>query len=61
VIEGYRPTWVDVDLSAIRENARILKPETAELMAVVKANGYGHERQSTQAPRGPRSRWSRKG
>jgi alanine racemase len=42
VSEGYRPTWVDVDLEAIRHNARILKPETAELMAVVKANGYGH-------------------
>ena len=40
--EVYRPTWVDVDLDAIRDNARILKPETAELMAVVKANGYGH-------------------
>jgi alanine racemase len=42
VNEAYRPTWVDVDLGAIRDNARILKPETAELMAVVKANGYGH-------------------
>jgi alanine racemase len=42
VTEGYRPTWVDVDLGAIRDNARILKPETAELMVVVKANGYGH-------------------
>jgi alanine racemase len=42
VTEGYRPTWVDVDLGAIGENARILKPETAELMAVVKADGYGH-------------------
>ena len=40
--EGFRPTWVDVDLEAIRHNARVLKPETAELMAVVKANGYGH-------------------
>lgn len=40
--ESYRPTWVDVDLEAIRDNARILKPESAELMAVVKANGYGH-------------------
>ena len=40
--EAYRPTWVDVDLAAIGDNARILKPETAELMAVVKANGYGH-------------------
>jgi alanine racemase len=42
VTEGYRPTWIEVDLGAIRDNARILKPETAELMAVVKANGYGH-------------------
>ncbi len=40
--EAYRPTWVEVDLEAIRHNARILKPENAELMAVVKANGYGH-------------------
>lgn len=40
--EGYRPTWVEVDLGAIHDNARILKPEAAELMAVVKANGYGH-------------------
>jgi alanine racemase len=42
VNDAYRPTWVDVDLEAIRDNARILKPENAELMAVVKANGYGH-------------------
>ncbi|HZB78662.1 MAG TPA: alanine racemase, partial [Actinomycetota bacterium] len=40
--EGFRPTWVEVDLEAIRHNAKILKPENAELMAVVKANGYGH-------------------
>ena len=37
-----RPTWVDVDLDAIRQNVRMLKPEHAELMAVVKANAYGH-------------------
>jgi alanine racemase len=42
VSDGYRPTWADVDLAAIRQNAGVLKPETAELMAVVKANGYGH-------------------
>jgi alanine racemase len=42
VSEGFRPTWVDVDLSAIRHNARILKPDGVRLMAVVKANGYGH-------------------
>ena len=40
--DGFRPTWVRVDLDAIRHNARVLKPESAELMAVVKANGYGH-------------------
>ena len=37
-----RPTWVQVDLDAIRHNVRTLKPEDAELMAVVKANAYGH-------------------
>jgi alanine racemase len=42
VNEGFRPTWVEVDLEAIRHNARVLKPTGAELMAVVKANGYGH-------------------
>ena len=40
--EGFRPTWVDVDLDAIRHNARVLTPERVALMAVVKANGYGH-------------------
>jgi alanine racemase len=42
VSEGYRPTWVEVDLDAIRHNAGVLKPDGAELMAIVKANGYGH-------------------
>lgn len=40
--DGFRPTWVEVDLEAVRSNARILKPPGAQLMAVVKANGYGH-------------------
>jgi len=31
-----------VDLEAIRHNAGQLKPSSAELLAVVKANGYGH-------------------
>jgi alanine racemase len=31
-----------VDLEAIRHNVRALKPAGSELMAVVKANGYGH-------------------
>lgn len=36
-------TWVEVDLSAIEGNARALVALTdARLMAVVKANGYGH-------------------
>lgn len=36
-------TWVEIDLPAIEGNARALKSLTdALLMAVVKANGYGH-------------------
>lgn len=38
----FRPTVVEVDLDAVRHNVRILKPPAAELMAVVKANAYGH-------------------
>ncbi|HEX9123148.1 MAG TPA: alanine racemase [Actinomycetota bacterium] len=38
----YRPTVVEVDLDAIRHNVRLLKPSDAELMAVLKADGYGH-------------------
>ena len=37
-----RPTWVEVDLDAVRHNVRMLKPDGAELMAVVKADAYGH-------------------
>jgi alanine racemase len=40
----WRPAWVEVDLNAIRHNvgllARMVTP--AGLMAVVKADGYGH-------------------
>ncbi len=39
---SYRPTWVEVDLGAIRHNVGVLTPQTAELMAVVKADAYGH-------------------
>jgi len=36
-------TWVEVDLDAVRENVRIIKElTTSEIMAVVKANAYGH-------------------
>ncbi len=37
-----RPTWVDVDLEAIRHNVRALTPTGVALMAIVKANAYGH-------------------
>ena len=39
------PAWVEIDLAAIRHNVRILRaglPVDCELMAVVKANAYGH-------------------
>jgi alanine racemase len=42
VSERRRPTFVRVDLEAIRHNIRCLKPASSELMAVVKANAYGH-------------------
>ncbi len=36
-------TWVDVDLTCIETNARhLVRLATVPLMAVVKANGYGH-------------------
>ena len=38
----FRPTVVEVDLEAVRHNVRRLRPERAELLAVVKADGYGH-------------------
>ncbi|WP_416148586.1 alanine racemase [Salipaludibacillus sp. HK11] len=41
----YRDTWVEVDLDAISENVKNIKsglPKTVAVMAVVKADGYGH-------------------
>jgi alanine racemase len=39
---GYS-TWLEIDLSAIQNNVRRLQQITrSEVMAVVKANGYGH-------------------
>ena len=38
----YRPTVAEIDLEAIAHNVRLLRPPGAELMAVVKADGYGH-------------------
>ncbi|HKE99160.1 MAG TPA: alanine racemase [Actinomycetes bacterium] len=41
---GLRPAWVEVDLDAIVANVRRLRDEVApaRVMAVVKADGYGH-------------------
>ena len=41
---GGRPVWAEVDLDAVARNTRLLKGQAngAALMAVVKANGYGH-------------------
>ncbi|MCQ2011031.1 alanine racemase [Sporolactobacillus sp. STSJ-5] len=41
----YRETWADIDLDAVANNVRNMKtriPEDVALLAVVKANGYGH-------------------
>lgn len=41
----YRETWADIDLDAVTSNVRNMKkriPEDVALMAVVKANAYGH-------------------
>ncbi|MFD1781388.1 alanine racemase [Fredinandcohnia salidurans] len=41
----YRDTWVEVDLDRIFENVKNMKgflPEQVDIMAVVKANAYGH-------------------
>jgi alanine racemase len=42
--EHLRPVWSEVDLGAIRHNARVLAElaEPAGVLAVVKADGYGH-------------------
>jgi alanine racemase len=41
---GLRPTWAEIDLDAIRDNVSALRAQAAApaLMAVVKADGYGH-------------------
>jgi len=44
-VEFYRPTWAEVDLDAIRHNVTEMKKRldaNSDVMAVVKANGYGH-------------------
>jgi alanine racemase len=41
-VTRFRPTRAEVDLAAIRHNVRALRPDGVELMAVVKADAYGH-------------------
>lgn len=41
----YRPTWAEIDLKAIKHNLRQIKiivGKNVKMMAVVKANAYGH-------------------
>ncbi|MBD3425751.1 MAG: alanine racemase [Candidatus Omnitrophica bacterium] len=41
----YRPTWAEVDLGAVRHNLRKIRAlidEDVHVLAVVKANAYGH-------------------
>lgn len=41
----YRETWAEINLDAIKQNIMSFTkhiPETVSIMAVVKANGYGH-------------------
>ena len=41
-VTGLRPTEATIDLGAIRDNVRALTPPSSRLMAVVKADAYGH-------------------
>jgi alanine racemase len=40
----FRPVWAEIDLDAVRENVRALREMSApaRVLAVVKAQGYGH-------------------
>jgi alanine racemase len=44
VTTTYRPVWAEIDLSAVRANVHTLRAHCAPagLLAVVKADGYGH-------------------
>jgi len=44
VTAAYRPVWAEIDLGAVRANVRALRELVAPavLLAVVKADGYGH-------------------
>jgi alanine racemase len=42
--ERFRPVWVEIDLDAVSANTRAIREAAspAAVMAVVKADGYGH-------------------
>ncbi len=42
--ERFRPAWVEIDLDAVRANTRAIRDAAAPaaVMAVLKADGYGH-------------------
>ncbi len=44
VVEPDRPTWLEIDLSAVAANVRLLavRADGAEVMVVLKADAYGH-------------------
>lgn len=44
VLQPDRPTWLEIDLGALAANVRLLRERAgaAELMAVLKADAYGH-------------------
>ncbi len=44
-MEHYRPTWAEIDLGALKHNLRSIRKllnKGAGIMAIVKANAYGH-------------------
>ncbi|GAH37709.1 unnamed protein product [marine sediment metagenome] len=41
----YRPVWAEVNLNNIKDNLRFIRTlisKSTKIMAVIKANGYGH-------------------
>ncbi len=44
-MDFYRPVWAEVNLNNIKDNLRFIRtliPKSTKIMAIVKANGYGH-------------------
>jgi alanine racemase len=44
-LAGHRPTWAEINLDALAANFRLVKNHVGpavNVMAVVKANAYGH-------------------